>query len=59
MSERLALRLLLCRARRLLLRANLTPLVFELVDDMLGNGRLIAIGRLLHVLLRVLGLTVS
>ena len=58
-SEGLALRLRLCRTRRLLLRANLTPLVFELVDDMLGNGRLIAIGRLLHALLRVLDLTVS
>ena len=58
-SEGLALRLLLCRARRLLLRANLTPFVFELVDDMLGNGRLIAVGRLLHALLRGLDLTVS
>ena len=59
MSERLALRLLLCRARRLLFGTNLAPFVLELVDDMLGNGRLIAVGRLLHALLQGLDVAVS
>jgi hypothetical protein len=46
--RRLTLLLLRGRTRRLWLWANLAPLALELVGDVLGNGLVIAVRRLLH-----------